>query len=136
MLFRSELGGNTAQEVEFCSGPSSTQPFRFCLADQKSERAKRQLTSALASARLAAANQKVEIARYVRSFGGVTLTGDPVRALDASQRAWERSYRADCHVVGLTVATGNAGTEGVTTNAMCEADRILERVSFLNDAFR
>ncbi len=86
----------------------------------------------LMKARRAALAQKQQIKRFSRANGGVTLEGDPVSALEVSQRAWERSYQADCQVAGLAVAMGNAGTEGVTTNWQCEADRILDRVQFLN----
>ena len=79
--------------------------------------------------------QQKKIRSYSRSSGSVTLSGDPVAALEASQRAWEKSYRADCLVEGLAVATARAGTEGVITNWECEATRMLERAAFLRDAF-
>ena len=73
--------------------------------------------------------------RFSRQSGGVTLSGDPVKVLEASQKAWEQSYIEDCHVEGLAVATGNAGTEGVNTMHDCEATRIFQRVDFLVSAF-
>ncbi|WP_445191728.1 lysozyme inhibitor LprI family protein [Sphingomonas sp. Tas61C01] len=124
---------STPSEIDLCS--ESDQGLRFCLADKLHARAEHAMDIALASARRSATVQKREIADFSTKNGGVTLSGDPVRALVASQSAWERSYRADCLVVGLGVATGNAGTEGVTSNLNCEANRILDRVAFLNQTY-
>ena len=126
---------STPQEISFCSGPESDQGLRFCLADKLHERAEHELRTAVASARRSAVVQRREIAALSKKNGAVTLSGDPVRALVASQSAWERSYRADCIVVGLGAATGNAGTEGVTSNRNCEANRILDRVAFLKQTY-
>ena len=135
-LFLAQADGAepTKQDQAFCDSDKGTQPFRFCIADRMHERAQRQLATAIAQARRAAVQQKRGIAEFRRSMGGVTLNGDPVLELEASQRAWERSYRADCHLLGLGSATGNAGTEGVTTMVQCEADRIQQRVQFLQKA--
>lgn len=122
---------NTPKESAYCRGSDSGQPFGFCLADRKHERAERDLAKAIAKARRGAIKQKQEIGRS----GPVTLAGDPLRMLDLSQKAWEKSYRADCLAAGLSVATGNAGTEGVTTNLECEAVRIFERARFLDRLF-
>lgn len=65
----------------------------------------------------------------------MTFKGDPVAALESSQKLWEKSFSADCGIVGLSLATGNAGTEGVTAGLECEADRIFERVKFLKRTY-
>ncbi len=124
----------TAQEFTICS-KQDDQPYRFCLADRKYERARQDLAIAYAKAQRAATAHRREIAEFSRTNGGVTQSGDPVQALVTAQRAWTRSYQADCAVVGLAVATGNAGTEGVTKSRDCEADRLFERVRFLRDAY-
>jgi uncharacterized protein YecT (DUF1311 family) len=126
---------STKAEEAYCAKPNSSQPYRFCLANRKRERASTALKAALTAARRGAGIQKREIMRFSRQSGGVTLSGDPVKVLEASQKAWEQSYIEDCHVEGLAVATGNAGTEGVNTMHDCEATRIFQRVDFLVSAF-
>ena len=134
-LIQAGIYDSTVQERSFCASAQSSQPERFCLADRKHERAERGMASALAKARLDAVAKKREIQRFARAVGGVTLGGDPVKALATSQQAWQRSYRADCNAAGLDVATGNGGTEGVTLQWECEADRILDRARFLTKLY-
>ncbi|WBY08407.1 lysozyme inhibitor LprI family protein [Sphingomonas sp. 7/4-4] len=135
LMVQTDSDANTKQEIAFCASKENIQPYRFCLVDQRYERARKELAVALIDARRAAIAKRREIAESRRLGIGVTLSGDPVRALQLSQRAWERSYRADCYVVGLGVATGNAGTQGVTTDWECEMHRVLDRVAFLKKAF-
>lgn len=141
MMFQassSEVGlspENTQAEIDYCSKEDSDQPLRFCLADQKHERAQRALTQQLEKARLGATAQRKAIAEFTKQIGGTTIEGDPITALEASQLLWEKSFAADCLAVGLSRATGNAGTEGVTAKLECEADRTFERIEFLKRTY-
>ncbi|MET3709919.1 uncharacterized protein YecT (DUF1311 family) [Sphingomonas trueperi] len=136
-LFLAQADGveRTKEDEAFCSSDKSGQPYRFCMADREHARAERQLVVAFARARRAAVEQKRRIDAFRRSTGDVTLLGNPMLVLETSQRVWERSFRADCHLLGLASATGNAGTEGVTASLKCEVDRIQQRVQFLEQAF-
>lgn len=126
---------NTQAEIDYCSGQGSGQPFRLCLADQKHERAERELKPLLIKVRAAAISQRNAIAEFAKQTGSVTLEGDPATAFETSQELWKKSFAADCGAVGLSRATGNAGTEGVTAELECEADRTFERIAFLKRAY-
>lgn len=130
LLSQAQPYESTPQEIAICLRQSD-QPERFCMADRKHDRAEKELAVAMVTARRAALAQKRAIAQFSREVGGVTLEGNPVEVLEASHRAWLKSYRSDCLLAGLALANGNAGTEGVTANWACEANRILDRVDFL-----
>ncbi len=125
----------TTRDEAYCATPDSGQPMRFCLADRRYERLKANLAALLPKARRAAQEQRRAILEFSRRNGGVTLDGNPVTVLDRAQRAWEVSYVADCSVFALSRATGGAGTEGVTAQQECNADRIAERIGFLKTIY-
>jgi hypothetical protein len=130
-----ELGGSAQAEIDFCNGPNSDQPYLFCLSDRRYERGERELKALLPKVRAAALAQRSDIAEFNAKQGRVTLEGDPLRAFESSQRLWEKSFVADCRASGLSQATGNAGTQGVSTELECEADRIFERIDFLKRTY-
>jgi hypothetical protein len=121
----------TQGEIDYCASSSSGQPFLFCLADRRYERGEYELETLLPKLRAAARAQSEHIAEFSRRIGGVTLEGDPVDALETSQRLWKESAAADCLAFGLSQATGDAGTQGVETELDCRADRVFERIEYL-----
>lgn len=119
----------------YCDSPASGQPTRYCLADRRYERELAKHAALLPKARRAAQEQRREIRRFAALNAGVTLAGDPAAVLEMAQKAWTASYRADCRAVGLSSATGNAGTGGVTADLECRADRLAERSLFLKSVY-
>jgi len=123
---------NTPQEREYCISDPEGQTEGICLADQKAQRGDRDMAAALAQARRIAVERRREIARFKRDRKATpTLEGDPVKALERSQAAWQRSMSADCLVYALQFATAVTSTVGVTENEDCEANRKLDRARFL-----
>ena len=120
---------------EYCSSDDNSAPYRFCLAERRFDRASEELDRLIPMIRLTAMNRRESLSEFAEKFGDVTLEGDPVDAFDASQQAWEVSYRADCELIGIMTATGNAGTEGVTARVDCEAERVEQRIAHLKTIY-
>ena len=122
-------------ELSYCMSGESGQPFRFCLNDRRWERGRVELDAVLKKVSAAIESQDRTLREYTKSSGGVTFVAMAKKSFHNSQKLWEKSYAADCTLVGISMRTGSAGTEGVTANWGCEADRILERVAFLRRTY-
>jgi len=108
----------------------------MCLSDRASERAANDLATTLAHAREAAVRDRAEFRARMKTGVRVTFVADPVRALERSQRLWERSFRSDCVIDALRFQMSLTSTTSVTRNLACEAERITGRIAFLKQNYR
>ena len=122
-------------ELSYCMSDENGQPFRFCLNNRRWERGRVELDAALKNISAAIETQDRTLREFTKISGGVTFVAKAKKSFHSSQKLWGKSYAADCTLVGISMRTGNAGTEGVTANWGCEADRILERVAFLRRTY-
>ena len=119
-----------------CDSDDSSLPYLMCLAEQRSEAAQTELEQVFQRAREAAAREREAYLDWEKSGVRSTLDADEIASLEAAQELWRVSMEADCLLIATAFKRAVTSTVPHDERMKCEADRTLERITFLKNRYR